>query len=632
MIPGFLDPRALVEKTSRAAAASSRNREGAAVLILGLFFVLVLGMMQFAQRFLVSQVTEQAAHTLERRVALDLAESAITESEALLSERANDPASPLYRLTRQDFFDQMASRRTETDAATIALGDLRHTKALMDEGPAREFLFDEPRWRLIGLKPLGLPADRSYEGLLELSGGAKSTLVTSVKREVTRYRAFRLLNLGLTPPLNQATVFIRSPYQLVTGKGRSQLDWVPPLEDEAGLAANPGLDLNQLIKEMGKDNDDGFVPTLRKWYDKLMNEFATQEAKYEDASSREKDAVKDQYQFLMAVKASYKKILGEGGGGFNYLATIESLVNIVQTFPPDPDRYALVSTEAELPLEPFNLQAILIPIFQQLREITLAVEEIDRDIKANETEIGPAAMARYERHREGRIEQMKRIQMILSYLIQFRAGFRVVRAEGGTSEETAQFQALAAAHNEVDPFRLLDFYSPVHGRVTAVVEEDPQGPGRLPITTKLGLLLGKLDPRNEGLAAVVLVRNNQDALQLSGTVTGRLMILVTGSLEVKDLKIAGTGSVVTLVAMGGSRGYVKVEGTCAASLVVTGRRLGIDPGATILGSLVLWDVSVPERMGFRGKVVVDSRLTSLDRPEMHQAFLSPWIRGQVIER
>jgi hypothetical protein len=307
-------------------------------------------------------------------------------------------------------------------------------------------------------------------------------------------------------------------------------------------------------------------------------------------------------------------------------------VGISQLFPPDPDRYVLVSTESTLPLDPFNLQQLLIPLFQQLQQITTVVEQIDGEIQANSSQVGPEAMARYERHRDGRIEQMKRIQMILSYLVQFRQGLKVVRSEGGPPEEQAQFLQLVSAHNEVDPFRLLDFYSPIHGRVTSLVEEDPAGPARTPITRKLGQLLEKLDPQNGGVAAVILVRNNQDVLELSGTVTGRLMILVTGSLEVRDLKLSGTKDVVTIVAMGGSRGYVKVEGTCAASLVVSGRRLGIDPAATILGSLVLWDVSVPERAGFRGKVVADSRLTALDRPEMHQAFISPWMRGQVIAR
>jgi len=202
----------------------ARDRRGAAVLIIAMIFLFVLGVMQLGQSFLATQVTDQTAQAIYGNAAQTLADSVIEEVFNWVDTQANQPAKPLFSQVRQELpqaANAFASSgilpaSVEIDISEEAYPSARALRALptldhyVIEGVSGNLTYD---------RRLGAFFDQAYSGILTLRAVVSTKLEPAVRRTVERRIGFRVLNLAIPPPLGQATVYYRSPHQLVDGMG-----------------------------------------------------------------------------------------------------------------------------------------------------------------------------------------------------------------------------------------------------------------------------------------------------------------------------------------------------------------------------------------------------------------------------
>jgi hypothetical protein len=603
--------RSMAKAAGRPPGAPARRaaRSGAVALVLVLVLLLILCTLQWARRLLMGQVGDQVTREVLGQIAETIAESAIAEATSGLATRVNDPAGALGRRLRAHA-GRSGAPDHGVDRFTLGDGAIDRTVALARKEYNRRFEVSpvEARLEVLGPPVPGVPSE--YDASLALSVRVRSTAAPRVERILTVTRGLRLLTPGLPAPLGRSLVTIVSPYHLLAGSGQH------PYTPESSAPA-PGVRVNDLLDEVKSE-----VPLFVARHRELFSRIEELERKLSDAGPGAAAAL----AFVRNLEALYGRVAGDGG--VDLLARMQELAARARRFPDRPDRFLLASKAPVLDLSRLDLQARFVPAareWQSVRESSRPAWQIaDRDLK--DERIDRTALEHHRHFSDLVLEHARLMVRVLGDVTDFHEDFDVLE-RSAPPVDSLDWSSLTRAHRLVEPFQLSGPSSLVHARATYALEEDPPGPGRVPIDRKLTDLLARLDPTADGLVGTIIVANDHEELHLTGTIRGHLTIAVKGGLSVEDLRGDATADLITVIARGGAGRPVKVAGEVHARLVTTGRELVVAPGTRMHGNLILWDVGMDSTGHLAGTIERRDATAAGAREVVSHVVLSPWVRS-----
>jgi hypothetical protein len=580
------------------------------LLVVGMCFLLVMALMGVAQSFFAGQVTDAASRTTLGRMALMVAESAVAEASMVMSRRANEPGE-IYRALRE------AARRGSSTGASLASvhldlqRDLPRTAGLL----ATKAL---DRFELVGgtvdvklsYGRALLPIRGDYEAVAELACRVRFKLDRAVVRGVRQTVVLKVNRVALPPPLGTLGVVVKTPLRLAKGAAPG---------DEA-----MGVDVNDLVTKLL----DGQLPRIRAAHQQTMS-------KLNDAKAREDPFVKQ-------VRPYYARIDGEGGGP-DFIGEVEAYRYSLVPYPPMPGQpgdTVAITRSRRGNLDTINLQGALMPLRDMLLVTMEKCEAVHRELEVVTRQHDPKAGSI-----DPRLTKLNQDHALLTtrFLVEmgdllgcvkrFQTAVRFIRKTSTSGSEADLFRVLRALFAQVEAEQLAGALSFWGERATFVVSEDPRdGDVHVKIGEQLAELLRKLSVGERGPNAIVLVDNPNEVLTLKGEFSGKLVLCIRGSCRIDGVRAKGTDDVLTIVANGGPAGAIAVKGNILASLVLNGLKLAIDPETTIVGTVMVGDLSVAHAAEIGGRVVADPRLADTDADPFWTVSMSPWSRTRVVER
>lgn len=585
MIAPMSSPRAF-----RIIARGSRRGMGT-ILVVACLFIAVLAVMQYAQSFLMSQVSDQTTRLSVGRLCAQYAESALEEAHKIALQRANKPG-PLFDAVR-------GFAAGGTQSFTLALSELPNTQAMLATEQGKSFEIGpgvQVTFRHEDLLAISYPIE--YEGRIVLQAAVGWKTDRTVVRNVGVASGYKVVHVTLPAAFTKYPLVVNDPHRVVTGK-------------HPGDSSGPqGIDVNQLI------------PALLGTATGMASKNSELIRKLGEANDGYADRIKAVYQGIQSDPAA---------GGVNHFQAVATLGSAFRPFPPiDPAApYHFFCNTPAADLNGLNLQGQLIPRLK-VRDamegpMAALARECDQLIQdQNKTE------EHYQKHvmLAGNIKTVLRLfgEMILAANY-FRDHMQIV-----DRSSAATYDALRPMFGLVDPMQMGSTASMLGLRATHTIREMTPGvPGYLSLENQWNRLRQRMGG-DTGFYGIVYVENDREVFPLRGEVAGNLTIAVRGPVLIEDLKTKFAQDCLTVIALGGASGKVAVKGQVAASLVARAASLGIDPGARIQGSLVLDELSISGAPLLAGQVAVDPFLADASRPGLRFLVCSPWATARWSDR
>lgn len=554
-------------------------------LVLVMVVLGVVTVMQIAQHFFLGQVTDQSARWHHGRAAQTIAQSALSETVAILGKRVNaessDPES-LFQILRTRLPEQQGQHRFRLEPSELV--QTRESMAgygvgAYDLGPVDvQIAYDqEVSW----VNPM------EYTGTLYLDAHVSSRLEKNVDRHALTSLVFKVGQLSPMPPLGRSALVVAEPQEMLAGIWDVN-DVFKTLheQDIVRLRVSVQKTVDQIDEGLRKASGPlgaaspfkGFLQAIRPLYSNLAEVFEQEQ----QMASR-----------FHAYPVPYKDLI------------------LVHKQPAVELETACLQHRLEAPMQAVNTSAGKIITTSDRVKADLAQQRADGGAVQDNRDFTAAIS-----------DHVNQVARVLQVVVEFQEAFDTLQ------KDTPRHQLYASAHYLVDPAELAKDHSRFDSRANIDVYE---GPGSQ-ITEKLQALFERLDREGRGLHGTILVRNSTQPVLLTGDkLRGHWTIAVKGGLELRNVR-AEQQNMVTVVAAGQENQDVRIGGRVDAYVAVTGVRLTIEGGTEIIGGLYLNDLSVQSAARISGKVKTDPRLVDTQTAKFRYVHLSPWSRSLIVQR
>lgn len=574
------------------------SRQGFGALAFVLFFVLVIGLAHLAQHHFAGQVADQAMRSSLGTMALSVADAAIEESRDVAARRLDHPGDDGRRLR-----ETLASGRLEV---RLEPGDLPRTVELARKLDGDRSTLDGVDLLFLRDPGATLPHPSEYEGILHATASVHSNVLSGVRRKVTRSQGLRQSRLTVSPPLQDLVMMYRRPRSVVSERR--------VIDDE--------------IQKMAD-----YLPRIRNYLDDFMRTFEGMVRRIQETPEDVRDLDSDYYlevgQYLVRLYGPMVRPPKDLAG---QLVKLSKDVQDLGKYPSSADDFVLLDRSGFVDLDESNIQ---LHLSMEMTEIEKGARETARKVD----ELYQATEIDAELHL-AMIERLRKLFIVIERALNRVGAFKarydtVLRSDPRAREFLASFHQVDPVPPDLGttPSLAALAYTVFDERCAFRIGEDEAGkPDRKTVSQKFLHLLKRLDPRQAGVRATILVDNPTETLTISGEQRGVWTLAVKGALELTGLRRQDPAKdMFTVVAVDSRGGKVRIGGTVEASLVLSGRRLEVED-AIIDGRLLLEDLPGDSIDHFRGRVTRDQRLDSPGAFFQDQVIFSPWLRSRSIER